>query len=449
MGAKGARSGPAHHGVRAPGEQSPRSARRRTQQGGGRDELGGARGQEALHACPRGGADRSPRARRGEAGPQFAHERRVLHRAGVTSAGTQAGFVRRDIRVRQGRGLVRARDRAARRRSLDSAIVRVCRSARLEAGGLSHPVLIAAELRSLLEPSQLVNLDVTWIATGDPTPKGEWVAIVPLLSRWVGGTQLKNLPQLRIVANVAVGYNNVDLVAAEMRKVLVTNTPGVLTEATADLTWALILATTRRLLEGVELVRSGQWTGWHPEQLLGLELRGRILGLLGAGRIGQAVGRRAVPFGLRLVYTARTPKPEFERETDATRVDTSQLLAESDIVSLHVPSSPETKGIINNQTLARMRRGAILINTSRGDLVREEAVAVALERGQLGAAGLDVYAGEPAIHPRLLAAPRTVLLPHIGSATEETRRKMAAIAIGNVQAGVDCKAPFDPVYKSV
>ena len=312
-----------------------------------------------------------------------------------------------------------------------------------------HRVLIAAELKNLLEPAQLADLDITWLAADQPTPKGDWVAIVPLLSRWVGGTQLKNLPKLRIVANVAVGYNNVDLVAAEMRKVLVTNTPGVLTEATADLTWALILATTRRLLEGVELVRSGQWTGWHPEQLLGLELRGRILGLLGAGRIGQAVGRRAVPFGLRLLYTARTPKPEFERETDATRVDTSQLLAESDIVSLHVPSSPETKGIINNETLARMRRGAILINTSRGDLVREEAVAVALERGQLGAAGLDVYTDEPAIHPRLLAAPRTVLLPHIGSATEETRRKMAAIAIANVQAVLNGKPPLTPVYKSV
>ena len=311
---------------------------------------------------------------------------------------------------------------------------------------MTHRVLIAAELKNLLEPAQLADLDVTWLSADQPTPRGDWVAIVPLLSRWVGGTQLKSLPNLRIVANCAVGYNNVDLVAAEMRKVLVTNTPGVLTEATADLTWALILATTRRLLEGVELVRSGRWTGWHPEQLLGLELRGRILGLLGAGRIGQAVGRRAVPFGLRLVYTARTPKPEFERETGATRVDTSRLLAESDIVSLHVPSSPETKGIINSETLAHMKRGAILINTSRGDLVREEALAVALERGQLGAAGLDVYADEPAIHPRLLAAPRTVLLPHIGSATEETRRKMAAIAVANVQAVLNGNPPLTPVY---
>jgi glyoxylate reductase len=307
-------------------------------------------------------------------------------------------------------------------------------------------VLIAAEIKNLLEPSELKDLDITWLGSDEPTPRGDWVAIVPLLTRWVGGTELKNLPRLRIVANVAVGYDNVDLVAAEMRKVLVTNTPGVLTEATADLTWALILATTRRLIEGVELVRSGRWTGWHPEQLLGLELRGRTLGLFGAGRIGQAVGRRAPPFGVRILYTARTPKPEFERETSARRVDTSQLLADSDIVSLHVPSTPETKGMINGEALARMKRGAILINTSRGDLVREEALAVALELGHLGGAGLDVYTEEPAIHPRLLAAPRTVLLPHLGSATEETRRKMAAIAVANVQAVLNGKPPLTPVY---
>ncbi len=311
---------------------------------------------------------------------------------------------------------------------------------------MSHPVLIAAELKNLLEPTQLVDFDITWLTADEPTPKGDWLAIVPLLTRWIGGTEFKHLPKLRIVANCAVGYNNVDVVAAEMRKVIVTNTPGVLTESTADLTWALILATARRLVEAIDLVRSGQWTGWQPEQLLGLELRGRTLGLFGAGRIGQAVGRRAVAFGLRILYTARTLKPEFERETGAVRVETSRLLGESDIVSLHVPSSPETKGIINADTLARMKRGAILINTSRGDLVREEALAIALELGHLGAAGLDVYADEPRIHPRLLAAPRTVLLPHIGSATEETRRKMATIAIANVQNVLADKPPLTPVY---
>jgi len=312
---------------------------------------------------------------------------------------------------------------------------------------LTHPVLIAAELKSLLEPAQFEGLEVTWLPADGAVPKGDWVAIVPLLSRWVGGTELKYLPKLRIIANCAVGYNNVDVVAAEMRNVIVTNTPDVLTDATADLTWALILACARRLVEGVDLIRSGRWTGWHPELLLGVELRGRTLGLFGAGRIGQAVGRRAVPFGLRLLYAARSAKPDFERDTGAVRVEWPRLLAESDILSLHAPSTPETKGIVNSDALSRMKPDAILVNTARGDLIREEALAIALEDGRLGAAGLDVYPDEPAIHPRLLAAPRTVLLPHIGSATHDTRRKMAAIALANVQAVLRGEPPLTPLYR--
>lgn len=310
-----------------------------------------------------------------------------------------------------------------------------------------HPVLIAAELRGLLEPHQLEGLDVTWIAADQPTPKGDFVAIVPLLSRWVGGTEFKNLPMLKLVANVAVGYNNVDVVAAELRRVIVTNTPDVLTDATADLTWALILACARRLVEGVALIRSAQWQGWHPEQLLGLELRGRTLGLLGAGRIGQAVGLRARPFGMQVIYSTRNPKPKFEEETGAIRVELKRLFRESDVLSLHVPAVPELKGVVNRDTLARMKPGAILVNTSRGDLVREEHLAAALEEGRLGAAGLDVYTEEPSIHPRLLAAPRTVLLPHIGSATRDTRRRMAAIALENVQAVLKGGPPLTPVYR--
>ncbi|MGH7699410.1 MAG: 2-hydroxyacid dehydrogenase [Gemmatimonadales bacterium] len=308
-------------------------------------------------------------------------------------------------------------------------------------------VLIAAELRNLLEPDHLAGLDVTWLPADQPTPKGNYVAIVPLLSRWVGGTELKNLPQLKIVANCAAGYDNVDVVAAEMRGVIVTNTPDVLTEAAADLTWALILACARRLVEGVDLVRDGGWTGWHPEQLLGLELRGRLLGLVGAGRIGQAVGRRALGFGLGIRYVARRPRPAFERETGAVRVELGRLLSDSDVVSLHVPSTPDTRGIIDAGALARMKPGAILVNTARGNLVREEALATALEGGHLGAAGLDVYVDEPRIHPRLLAAPRTVLLPHIGSATPETRRRMAAIALANVHAVLAGNAPLTPVFR--
>lgn len=307
-------------------------------------------------------------------------------------------------------------------------------------------MLIAAELRELLEPADLADLDVTWVAAGEPTPKGDYVAIVPLLSRWVGGTELKYLPNLRIIANCAAGYNNVDVVAAELRRIAVTNTPDVLTDATADLTWALILACTRRLAEGMALIRSGAWSGWHPTALLGLELRGKTLGLVGAGRIGQAVGRRATGFGMRIVYAARTPKPEFERDTGARRMELGPLLRESDVVSLHVPSTPETKGLINSDTLARMKPGAVLVNTARGDLVREEALALALEEGRLGAAGLDVYADEPAIHPRLLGAPRTVLLPHIGSATGDTRRRMAALALANVRAVLAGEPPLTPVF---
>jgi len=312
---------------------------------------------------------------------------------------------------------------------------------------VGHPVLIAAELRNLLDAPQLEELDVTWIAVDETTPKGDWIALVPLLSRWVGGTELKNLPLLKIVANVAVGYNNIDLVAAELRRVLVTNTPDVLTNATADLTWALILACARRLLAGVELVKSGLWTGWHPKQLLGLELQDRILGLLGAGRIGQAVGRRAVGFGMKLRYTTRTPKPEFEAETGAQRVELRGLFREADVLSLHVPAVPELRGVVNTENLGLMKPGAILVNTSRGDLVREDALAAALESGHLGAAGLDVYADEPSIPPRLLAAPRTVLLPHIGSATHDTRRAMAGLALANVQAVLAGKPPLTPVYR--
>lgn len=312
---------------------------------------------------------------------------------------------------------------------------------------MGHPVLIAAELEPLLQPDQLVGLDVTWLASAEPTPKGDFLALVPLLSRWVGGTDLKRLPKLKVVANCAVGHDNVDVVAAEMRGVKVTNTPDVLTDATADLTWALVLACARRVVEGAEVVKSGKWSGWHPELLLGIELRGRTLGLFGAGRIGQAVGRRATPFGMRIIYAARNARAEFERSTGAVKVERSRLFRESDVLSLHLPSRPETKGVIDSDALRLMKPTAILINTARGDLIREEALAIALEDGRLGAAGLDVYLEEPAIHPRLLAAPRTVLLPHIGSATLETRRQMAAMAVANVQAVLKGEAPLTPVFR--
>ena len=307
------------------------------------------------------------------------------------------------------------------------------------------PVLIAAELRELLDPAVLEGLNVTWIQADEPTPSGDFAGIVPLLSRWIGGTELKRLPQLRVVGNCAVGYNNVDLVAAEMRKVVVTNTPDVLTAATADFTWALILACARRLPAGIDLVKSGSWTGWHPQLLLGLELEGATLGIVGAGRIGQAVAKRAVGFGMRIRYSDRSARPELERATGATRLELMPLLRESDVITLHVPRTPDTQGMIGADALALMKPGAILINTSRGDVVREEALAIALETGKLGAAGLDVFTDEPDIHPRLRAAPRAILLPHLGSATLPTRRKMAELAVANVKAVLSGQPPLTPV----
>lgn len=310
---------------------------------------------------------------------------------------------------------------------------------------MSLPVLVAAEVRSLLTPADVAGLEVTWLAADAPTPRGPWVGLAPLLTRRVGLAELAALPVLRVVANIAVGFDNLDVAALRARGVVVTNTPGVLTEATADLTWALILACGRRLAEGIALVRDGRWQGWHPEQLLGLELVGRTLGLLGAGRIGQAVGRRAVGFGMRIRYVSRTPKPEFEAATGAVRTDLAALFTEADVLSLHAPAVPELRQVVNAARLATMRPGALLINTARGDLVDEGAVAAALASGRLGAAGLDVYATEPHIDPRLLAAPRAVLLPHLGSATEATRRRMAGLALANVRAVLAGETPPTPV----
>lgn len=306
-------------------------------------------------------------------------------------------------------------------------------------------VLIAAELRELVGHDPVPGHGVRWLAAEEPTPTGPFGAIVPLLSRWMGGTEFKHLPGLKIVANCATGVDNVDLVAAEMRKIIVTNTPDVLTESTADLTWALLLAVARRLKEGMALVAGNQWKGWHPTLLLGTELRGRVLGIVGAGRIGQAVGRRAEAFGLHVVYADRNAQQGFEHTTGARRVDLAELLEASDVVTLHVPATPETKGLMNRERFAAMKAGAVLINTSRGDVVREAALIEALELGRLSGAGLDVFANEPSVDPRLVAHPRVVTLPHLGSATEDTRRAMADLAVRNVRAVLSGQPPLTPV----
>lgn len=270
-------------------------------------------------------------------------------------------------------------------------------------------------------------------------------AIVTLLDLRVDETLLSRLPRLRAVCNVAVGYDNIDVPAATRYGVWVTNTPEVLTDATADLAWALLLAAARRVAEGDRFVRAGRWKRWDWTMLRGVDVHGKTLGIVGAGRIGQAVGRRAVGFSMRVLYTSRERKTAFERETGARRVPLDRLLRESDFVSIHVALTPETRGLIGARELGLMKRTAILVNTARGPIVDEEALARALASGRIRAAGLDVFEREPAVHPRLLKLENAVLCPHIGSATDETRRAMYETALRNLAAILAGRQPPNPV----
>lgn len=244
---------------------------------------------------------------------------------------------------------------------------------------------------------------------------------------------------LRLVANCAAGVDNIDLTAARRLGVAVTHTPGVLTEDTADLTWALILATTRRVVEADRFVRRGGWKGWRPDLLLGRSLGSSTLGVVGAGRIGRAVLERAAAFGMGRLYASRSALPPAEEERlGVERRSLEELLEEADVVSLHVPLSSETFHLLDRQALERMKPGSFLINTARGPVVEEAALAAALdpEAGHLAGAGLDVFEEEPRVHPRLLELPNVVLLPHLGSATRETRRRMAELCVESLEAAL-------------
>jgi glyoxylate reductase len=247
--------------------------------------------------------------------------------------------------------------------------------------------------------------------------------------------------ELRVISNYAVGYNNIDIEDATKRGILVCNTPGVLTEATADLTWALLLAAARRITEGDRMVRQGGFKGWEPELLLGVELYNKTLGIAGMGRIGLAVGRRAIGFGMSIIYTDEKKSKPAEKELGAKMVDKETLLKSSDFLSLHLPLTERTRHYIGEQELAMMKPSAILINAARGPIVDEAALVSGLRQKRIAAAGLDVYENEPELEPGLAELDNVVLAPHLGSASSETRTRMAQMAVQNILDALQGKLP--------
>jgi len=261
-------------------------------------------------------------------------------------------------------------------------------------------------------------------------------AIVTLGDR-IDAETIHAATRLKILANYAVGHNNIDLAAARQRGLTVTNTPDVLTDATADLTWALLLATARRVVEGDALIRSGRWTGWSPTQLLGADVSGKTLGIIGMGRIGQAVARRAVGFRMPVRYHTRQPLATSSLSREWEHRSLRDLLGEADVVTIHVPLTPATQHLIGARELAWMRPTAYLINTARGPIIDEWALADALKLGIIAGAGLDVYEREPAIHSAMAQLKQVVLLPHLGSATVHARVQMGLVCLENIHAVLD------------
>jgi lactate dehydrogenase-like 2-hydroxyacid dehydrogenase len=273
-------------------------------------------------------------------------------------------------------------------------------------------------------------------------------ALLPTVTDKISAEVLGAGPRrVRIVANFGVGYNNIDVEAAKAAGIAVTNTPGALTDCTADLAMTLLLSAARRAGEGERHLREGSWTGWRPTHMLGTKVTGKTLGIIGLGRIGRAVARRAHHgFGMKILYYNRTPVPADQIEDlDAELCTLEQLLARSDFVSLHCPSTPDTRHLLNAETLALMKPGAFLINSARGDVVDESALVDALKSGTIAGAGLDVYDGEPAVRPELATMENVVLLPHLGSATTETRVAMGMRAVANLKAFFNGDPPPDRV----
>lgn len=266
-------------------------------------------------------------------------------------------------------------------------------------------------------------------------------ALITLTER-IDATLLARCPKLRAVCNIAVGFNNIDLKACQTRGVMATNTPGVLDDSTADFTWALILATARRVTEAEQYLRAGQWTGWKLKQFLGTDVHHATLGILGMGRIGQAVARRARGFDMNVLYhNSRRLSAEVEKSCHAAYVGMDELLARADILTVHTPYSPATHHLLGAAQFAQMKPGAILIHAARGGVVDDTALIEALKHGPVAAAGLDVFENEPALHPDFLKLTNVVLTPHIASSSEATRRRMAMLAAENLVAALTTGKP--------
>lgn len=304
-----------------------------------------------------------------------------------------------------------------------------------------------------VEPLLAAGLTVDLHDDDLPPPRDDLLARVATadgllctLSERVDAELLDAAPGLRVVANLAVGFDNIDLEAAAARGVVVTNTPDVLTEATADLTWALLLAAARRVPEGDRLVRSGAWGGWAPAELLGRPVWGTTLGIIGMGAIGTAVARRARGFGMTVLYHTRRRARVAEAEVGATYVSLDELFERSDVISIHTPLNAESRHLVDADALARMKRTAVLVNVGRGPVVDEVALVEALRAGKIAAAGLDVYEREPALAAGLAELDNVVLAPHAGSATSAARAAMVRLACENVVAVLAGRPPLTQVH---
>jgi len=315
---------------------------------------------------------------------------------------------------------------------------------------MSRPSILAThplfpEARTLLD----AHCDVEYWQKEDRPSRAEFLkqvapkdGVVCLLTEKIDKEMLAAAPKLRIAANVAVGYDNISVPDCTSRKVVVTNTPGVLDETTADFAWTLLMCTARRVGEGEALCRSGSWAGWNLDQLCGGDVWGKTLGVIGFGRIGRAVARRSRGFGMKVIYTDAIRASEaVEKELGAKYVDMDILLASADFVSVHVPMMAGTHHLINAERLKKMKRTAYLINTARGPVVDNEALYQALKAGTIAGAGIDVHEQEPKIHPGLVSLKKVVLTPHIASASIETRTRMACIAAENVLAFFEGQRP--------